>query len=68
MQAKQARKAQAMIGNPSKKDFRGMVSNHLVANCPVGHANITNPRQTFGPDLVSIPRRLKIEFIYFFML
>ncbi len=54
VQAKQARKAQAMIGNPSKKDFRGMVTNHLVANCPVTHANITNACQIFGLDLASI--------------
>jgi hypothetical protein len=54
VQAKEARKAQAMIGNPSKKDFKGMVSNHLVANCPVTHTNITNACQIFGPDLASI--------------
>jgi hypothetical protein len=54
MQAKQARKVQTLIGNPSKKDFRGMVSNHLVANCPVTHTNITNTCQIFGPHLASI--------------
>ncbi len=46
-----------MIGNPSKKDFRGMVSNHLVTNCPLTHANITNACQIFGPDLASIRRK-----------
>jgi hypothetical protein len=43
-----------MIGNPSKKVFKGMVSNHLVANCPITHADITNTRRIFCPDLVSI--------------
>ncbi len=54
MQAKQARKAKAMIGNPSKKYLRGMVSNHLVANCPITHDDIINARQIFSPDLASI--------------
>jgi hypothetical protein len=54
MQAKQARKVQAMIGNPSKKDFRSMEGNHLVANFPVTHTNIANVHQIFCPDLASI--------------
>ncbi len=53
-QAKEARKAEAMLGNPSKKDYREMVSNHLVANFPVNNTNITNARQMFGTDLTSI--------------
>jgi hypothetical protein len=53
-QAKEAKKAQAIIGNPSEKDFKGMVSNHLVTNCPITHADITNARQIFIPDLASI--------------
>jgi hypothetical protein len=43
-----------MIGNPSKKDFKGLVSNHLVSNCPITYANITNACQIFGPKLASI--------------
>ncbi len=54
IQAKEAKRAQAMIGNPSKKDFKGLVSNHLVSNCPITYANITNARQIFSPDLASI--------------
>jgi hypothetical protein len=42
IKAKEARRSQALIGNPSKKDFKGMVSNHLISNCPVTYANITN--------------------------
>ncbi len=40
--------------NPSKKDYNGVVSNHLISNCPVTHANITNAQTIFGPDLPSI--------------
>ncbi len=35
LQAKEARRAQVMLGNPSEKDYKGMVSNNLIANCPV---------------------------------
>ncbi len=54
LKAKQARHAQVMMGNPSKKDYKGVVSNHLISNCPVTHANITNARAIFGPDLPSV--------------
>jgi hypothetical protein len=54
IQAKEARKAQAMTGNPSNKDFKRLVSNHLVSNCPITYADITNAPQIFGPVLASI--------------
>jgi hypothetical protein len=31
LKAKQARRAQVMMGNPSKKDYKGVVSNHLIS-------------------------------------
>ncbi len=54
LMAKQARRAQAMMGNPSKEDYKGVMSNHLISNCPVAHANITNAHTIFGPDLPSL--------------
>ena len=39
---------------PSDKDYKGVVSNHLIFNCPVTHANITNVHTIFGPDLPSM--------------
>jgi hypothetical protein len=54
LQAKEAQRAQAMIGNPSKGDFKGMVSGNLIKNCPVTMTDITNARKIFGPDLASI--------------
>jgi hypothetical protein len=54
LQAKEARHAQAMIGNPSKGDFKGMISGNLIKNCPVMNTNITNARTIFGPDLASV--------------
>ncbi len=43
-----------MIGNPNKKDYKGMVSVKLITNCPVTKTNISNTRAMFGPDLASI--------------
>ncbi len=45
LRAKQARRAQAMMGSPSEKDFKGVVSNHL---------NIDNSRVIHGPALASV--------------
>jgi hypothetical protein len=43
-----------MLGNPRKKDFQGLLSGNLIPNCPIAHANISNTRKVFGPDLASI--------------
>ena len=53
-QAKEACRAQAMMGNPSEKDYKGMVSNNLIANCPITSRDVSNARTNFGPDLASI--------------
>jgi len=53
-QAKEAYRAQAMMGNPSKKDYKGMVSNNLIANCPITSRDVSNARTIFEPDLASI--------------
>ncbi len=42
VQAKEVRQAQAMLGNPSKKDYKGMVSNNLIVNCPITLSNVAN--------------------------
>ena len=54
LKAKEARRAQAMMGNPSEKDYKGMVSNKLIPNCPVTLWDNTNARQIFRPDLPSV--------------
>jgi hypothetical protein len=54
LKAKEARRAQGMIGNPSKKDYKGMVSGNLITNCPITTSYISNAHAIFGPDLTSI--------------
>jgi hypothetical protein len=56
IKAQEAREAQAMLGNPSKKDFQGLVRSNLIPNCPVARTNISNIREIFGPDLVSMKK------------
>jgi hypothetical protein len=53
-QAKEARRAQAMMGNPSEKDYKGMVSNNLIAICPITSRDVSTAWTIFGPDLASI--------------
>ena len=43
-----------LIGNPSENDFKGLVSNNMIANCPVTTTAITNARNIFGKDLASV--------------
>jgi hypothetical protein len=54
LKAKEAHRGQAMIGNPSKGDYRGLVSSNMISNCPIAPTNITNVRAIFGPDLASV--------------
>ncbi len=42
LQAKEARQAQAMIGSPSEKDYKGMVGSNIIKNCPITVSNVTN--------------------------
>ncbi len=54
MRAKEARRAQAMIGNPSEGDFKGMVNSNMIKNCLLTPSDITNAKEIFGPALASV--------------
>ncbi len=51
---KEACPGQALIRNPSKKDYEGMVRSNMIANCPVSTSDVSNARAIFGPDLASV--------------
>jgi hypothetical protein len=40
-----------MIGHPSERDFKAMVSANMIQNCPVTPPDITNANTIYGPDL-----------------
>ncbi len=48
LEAKEARRAMGMIGNPSKEDFKGMVRGNMIKNYPVTPDAITNAGTIFG--------------------
>ncbi len=54
LRAKEACRGQAVLGNPSKKDYQGMVSSNMITNCPISTSDVTNARAIFGPDLASV--------------
>jgi hypothetical protein len=43
-----------LIGNPSENNFKGLVSNNMITNCPITTTAITNARIIFGKDLASV--------------
>ena len=54
LQAKEVRCTMGLIGNPSETDFKGMVSNNMIKNCPVTTTDITNAHTIVRPDLASM--------------
>ncbi len=53
----EARCLQGMIGNPTEREFVGMVCENLITNCPVTVRDINNAHQFFGPDLANLRAR-----------
>jgi hypothetical protein len=52
--AQEARHLQGMIGNPTERDFVGMVCEKLIVDCPVTVRNIQNANWIFGPNLANL--------------
>jgi hypothetical protein len=52
--AKQARRALGMVGYPSEKDFKHMVSSNMILNCPVTRKDINAANNIFGPNVASM--------------
>ncbi len=56
-ETREARKAQAMMGHPTDRDFLGLVRANLIANCPVSATAVTNANVIFGPGLAEVRGR-----------
>jgi hypothetical protein len=52
--AKEARRALALVGYPSPKDFMNMVSSNMIKNCPISPTDITNAHKICGPDIAAL--------------
>jgi len=51
--AKEARRLQGMIGNPTKKELEGMVREDIIANC-LATVQVHKANRIFGPDLANL--------------
>jgi hypothetical protein len=43
-----------MVGYPSEKDFKNMVSSNMIRNCPVKPEDISAANKIFGPNVASL--------------
>ena len=57
LDAKLARRAQAMIGHPTDSTFKAMVSHKLLRNCTVKPLHVANADIMFGTDLSGVRGR-----------
>ncbi len=52
--ARAARKAQAMLGHPTNRNFLGMLRSGMILNCPVTPSAVQNTNRIFGPNLAGV--------------
>jgi hypothetical protein len=52
--AKEARRALALVGYPSPKDFNNMVRAIMIRKCPMTSSSIYAAHKIFGPDVASL--------------
>jgi hypothetical protein len=52
--AKEASCLQGMIGNPTKREYTGILRVKLITNCPVTVHDINNANRILGPNLANI--------------
>jgi hypothetical protein len=69
--AKEAQRLQGMVGNHTDKEFKGMVHERLITNCPGTVQDVENANRIFGPDLANLrgktirtkPEHVCIEYV-----
>jgi hypothetical protein len=71
VKAKEDRRLQGMVGNPTDKEFKRMVREKNITNCPVTVQDVENANHIFGPDLANLrgktirtkPEHVRIEYV-----
>ena len=48
---------QAMLGHPSRKNFKNMVDANLIASCPVTPENISQAHHHFGKNFAGLRKK-----------
>jgi hypothetical protein len=56
-EAREARKAQAMVGHPTDREWLGMVRANIIKNCPITDKAVINAQRIFGPELAGVRGR-----------
>ncbi len=56
--AKEARRIQGMIVNPTEREFAGIVGEQLLTNCPVTVRDVDKANQIFDPDLANLREKM----------
>ena len=51
--AKTARDEYKLLGFPSMRDFKSMVRDNLIKNCPISMEDVTNALKIYGPDILA---------------
>jgi hypothetical protein len=52
--AHEAQCLQGMIGDPTEREFAGMVHEKLITNCPFTVYDLNNANRIFGPGLANL--------------
>ena len=45
---------QGMMGHPSQHDFKNLVCDQMIQNCPITYHDVTNAYKIFRPDLAAL--------------
>jgi hypothetical protein len=56
-EAKAAREAQEMLGDPTDRKFLGMVHSNIISNCSISETTVKYANLIFGPDLTGLRER-----------
>ena len=49
--SKNAHKSNGMIGHIFEREFKSMVRNNMIQNCPITASDVTSSQNMFGPKL-----------------
>jgi hypothetical protein len=60
-----------MVGNPTDKEFKGMVHEKLITDCPLTVQDVENANHIFGPNLANLrgkmirtkPEHVRVEYV-----
>ena len=58
LDAKKARDLYAKVGYPSTRDFKNIISNNLILNCPVTASDFVRAEKIYGRDIHALKGKM----------